>query len=221
LNDLIRKIIRTAEVCCGASAAVIGLVCTVDTIHGDQNRLIDRMWIVAAALVVIAASLEFLHQHLDDIDFEELESQLTAAHKEIGELVKKVADRHISDDDRRAWMAHLSKFKFQSYRVIQVGHLDYEAGVFAREIHETLLSCTWVGSCLCNVEDPQNVKIFSGVAIAIGHPDPGQKGWPHKNIEALAALLEMIRASKISEGGASYKQFLNIGEIAVFVGQRR
>ncbi len=50
MNEFCQKLIRTAEASLGSAAAIIALVCTIDSIRGDQNPLINKMWITAAAL---------------------------------------------------------------------------------------------------------------------------------------------------------------------------
>lgn len=201
-----------------AGALFIFYVCL--EYRGVRNGLAVKILAIVAVSEFLAVAVGALHDRIDAEKAKARDEQLIAAQKTVAQLVERAKDRRLSDADKTDWLATLSEFRGQQFKIIQVGAANYEAANFAKDIARALGNCGWNGRMHLHVDDPENFKIFSGVALFLGHPEPGKTGWPTEAAKALGVLFERVRASGILEGGAFAAPFLQNGEIGIVIGQK-
>jgi hypothetical protein len=174
LNDFGRKLIRTTEACAGGVAGVIGLICTIDTIRGDQNPLINEMWIVAAALVVVTAALEVAHQHYDDRDFDAMRDELDVTKKIADDFARQSGPWRISESSSAAIKESLSAPEYAGQEFIvyrEYENIDGEP--FANDLQKILVDCGWFGIIEILTDSipymfPRGVSVWTSESITSG-----------------------------------------------------
>jgi hypothetical protein len=186
------------------------------------NEVINHIWQACALTGLLAFAIESLLSRFDAQETKALRDELDTTKQMAIQLADKAKDRHLSDTDRNAWKNALSHYPGQQFTIIQIGYGDHEAGRFAKEIGSALIDCGWIGETYIQVVTfhDDHIKIHSGVACFIGHPNPGQTGWPATQAEALGKLLDAMYSSGIKRGDAIAKPFLTIGQIGIIVGPK-